>query len=157
MFLRWRGFNIDTQLFDLKLNEPQNFAQHRQVEIDAARINVFGQLEQVAYFSKRFLMKRYLGLTEEEMSENEEMWLQEQGETPSDMGADVGLRSVGITPGAISGDLEAADQIAAAPGAAGAEGGGEVGAGALPPGAAASPIGGAAPAGVPATPTGLPQ
>ena len=156
MFLRWRGFNIDTQLFSLKLNEPQNFAQHRQVEIDAARINVFGQLEQVAYFSKRFLMKRYLGLTEEEMSENEEMWLQEQGETPSDSGADVGLRSVGITPGAISGDLEAADQIAAEPGAAGA-GGGEIGAGAPPPGAAASPIGGAAPAGVPATPTGLPQ
>jgi hypothetical protein len=113
MFLRWRGFNIDTQLFKLELNEPQNFAQHRQVEIDAARINVFGQLEQVAYFSKRFLMKRYLGLTEEEMSENEEMWLQEQGESAEEQPSDVGLRSVGITPGAIAGDMAVADQVQA--------------------------------------------
>jgi len=151
LFLRWRGINIDGQLFDLKLNEPQNFAQHRQVEVDAARINTFGQLEQVAYFSKRFLMKRYLGLTEEEMRENEEMWLQEQGEKPEGGGSEVGLRSVGITPGGLAGDLETVDQLA------GAE------AGAAQPGAGAAPgattaiaapmAAGAAPAAGAATPT----
>lgn len=130
MFMRWRGINIDGQLFQIKLNEPQNFAQHRQVEIDAARINVFGQLEQVPYFSKRFLMKRYLGLTEEEMTENQEMWLQEQGETPEDSEIDVGLRSVGITPGGIAGDMEAIGQVPGAP-----EQTGEIGTG-MPPGAA---------------------
>lgn len=151
LFLRWRGINIDGQLFDLKLNEPQNFAQHRQVEVDAARINTFGQLEQVAYFSKRFLMKRYLGLTEDEMRENEEMWLQEQGEKPEGGGPEVGLRSVGITPGGIAGDLETVDQLAGA------------GAGAAEPGAGAAPgattgiaspmTAGAAPAAGAATPT----
>jgi hypothetical protein len=150
LFLRWRGINIDGQLFDLKLNEPQNFAQHRQVEVDAARINTFGQLEQVAYFSKRFLMKRYLGLTEEEMRENEEMWLQEQGEKPEGDGPDVGLRSVGITPGGIAGDLETMDQLDA--GQAGAEPGAEAG---LPgPGGAPAAIpGSAVPAAGAATPT----
>jgi hypothetical protein len=150
LFLRWRGINIDGQLFDLKLNEPQNFAQHRQVEVDAARINTFGQLEQVAYFSKRFLMKRYLGLTEEEMRENEEMWLQEQGEKPEGDGPDVGLRSVGITPGGIAGDLETMDQLDA--GQAGAEPGAEAGL----PGAGGAPAaipGSAVPAAGAATPT----
>ena len=152
MFLRWRGINIDNQLFKLRLNEPQNFAQHRQVEIDAARIGVFGQLEQVPYFSKRFLMKRYLGLTEQEMQENEEMWLQEQGETPDDMGAEVGLRSVGVTPGGIAGDLEAVDslpapEVGAEPGAGlGAEGG-LPGQSPAPVGGAQSPLGSIAPPG----------
>ena len=111
LYMRWRGINIDGQLFELRLNEPQNFAQHRQVEIDAARIGVFGQLEQIPYFSKRFLMKRFLGLDEQEMKENEEMWLQEQGETPQAQETDVGLRSVGITPGGISGDLDSLGQV----------------------------------------------
>ena len=111
MFMRWRGINIDGQLFELQLNEPQNFAQHRQVEIDAARISAFGSLEQVPYFSKRFLMKRYLGLNEEEMQENEEMWMQEQGETDDAAAAEVGLRSVGISPGGIAADTESMDNI----------------------------------------------
>ena len=117
MFMRWRGINIDSQLFELKLNEPQNFAQYRQTEVDAARIQTYTQLEQYPYFSKRFLMKRYLGLDEQEMSENETQWLEEQGETKSaEEAADVGLRSVGITPGAISGDIASAEAMPGMPG-----------------------------------------
>jgi len=117
MFMRWRGINIDSQLFELKLNEPQNFAQYRQTEVDAARIQTYTQLEQYPYFSKRFLMKRYLGLDEQEMSENETQWLEEQGETKSaEAAADVGLRSVGITPGAISGDIASAEAMPGMPG-----------------------------------------
>jgi hypothetical protein len=149
--MRWRGINIDGQLFEIKLNEPQNFAQHRQVEIDAARIGVFTQLEQVQYFSKRFLMKRYLGLNEEEMSENEEMWLQEQGETAEAATGDVGLRSVGITPGGIAGDIENVEAMPGPEGAPGAEG---QAMGGVPPamgtGGTASPLAG--PQTAPATP-----
>ena len=57
-FMRWRGINIDSQLFDLKLAEPQNFAQYRQADVDSARIATFAQLEAFPYMSKRFLMKR---------------------------------------------------------------------------------------------------
>jgi hypothetical protein len=123
MFMRWRGINIDSQLFELRLNEPQNFAQYRQTEIDTARIATYAQLEGFQYFSKRFLMKRYLGLTEQEMTENEEQWLEEQGESKTvDGQADIGLRSVGITPGVISGDLAQADALAGADGTAGPDG-----------------------------------
>ena len=154
MYMRWRGINIDSQLFDLKLNEPQNFAQYRQTEVDAARIATYTQLEPLPYFSKRFLMKRYLGLNEQEMQENEEQWLEEQGETTPAEQVDVGLRSVGITPGSISGDLASAEALPLGePGAAPGAAPGEIGAGASAP--AMGMGGGGAPGGIPAGPTGV--
>jgi len=114
MFMRWRGINIDGAIFELRFNEPQNFASYRQAELDTTRINSYAQLEQVPYMSKRFLLSRFLGLTEEEMKENERMWREEQGDIEEAPAPEAGLRSVGITPGAIGADLGA---LAPAPGA----------------------------------------
>ena len=113
MFLRWRGFNIDSGLFAIKFNPPQNFASYRQAELDTTRMQAFGALEPLAYFSKRFLMKRYLGLTDDELQENTEMWQEETGQ-PVDVeptGSD--LRTVGVSPGDIEGDVEMGDAVAA--------------------------------------------
>ena len=117
MFMRWRGINIDSSLFDLRFEEPQNFASYRQADIDTARINTFTQLEQYAYFSKRFLMKRYLGMSEMEMSENETMWSEEQGDVDAAPVESPNLRSMGVSPGGIEADLENAggEEIAPAP------------------------------------------
>jgi hypothetical protein len=122
LFMRWRGVNIDNSLFEIRFNEPQNFAQYRQADIDAGRIQTYTQLEQYPYLSKRFLMKRYLGLTEAEMAENERLWSEEQGDVEEAPADGVGLRSVGISPGGISADMESID-AAEAPveGAEGAE------------------------------------
>jgi hypothetical protein len=106
LFMRWRGFNIDGSLFDLSFNEPQNFAQYRQADIDAARIGTFTQLEQYPYLSKRWLMKRYLGMTEQEISENETAWAEERGDAELAQPEAPGLRSVGISPGGLQNDLE---------------------------------------------------
>ena len=149
MFMRWRGINIDGSLFELHFNEPQNFASYRQAEVDGARITSFTQLEGFPYLSKRFLLTRFLGLTEEEMSENEKLWTQEQGDTEAAKADTVGLRSVGISPGGLDMGIEAAELAAQPPGAegespaAGAPGG-------LPPGGApgATPAPAATPAGV---------
>jgi len=104
MFMRWRGINIDGSMFELKFNEPQNFAKYRQAEVDSARIAAFTQLEQTPYLSKRFLLKRYLDLNEEEMKENEEMWAEENdAETTA---PEAGLRSVGVTSAGIQQDLD---------------------------------------------------
>jgi hypothetical protein len=141
LFMRWRGINIDNQLFDLVFEEPQNFAQYRQAEIDAARIATFTQLEQIPYLSKRFLMTRYLGLSEMEMKENEMMWKEEQGKTEEAAAAEQpNLRAVGITPGGIAGDLENVEMPAAS------EAGAPPEAGAGAPATAAAPTGAAAPA-----------
>jgi len=119
LFMKWRGFNIDGSLFDLAFNEPQNFAQYRQADIDAARITNFTQLEQVPYLSKRFLMKRYLGMTEAEISDNETNWAEERGDNELAQPDAPGLRSVGISPGGIQSDLEGLGPEVGAVGAAG--------------------------------------
>ena len=145
LFMRWRGFNIDGSLFDLMFNEPQNFAQYRQADIDSARIATFTQLEQYGYFSKRYLMKRYLGMTEQEMSENEQLFQEESGDTESAQPAPAALQSVGITPGGINSEIEGLGPEAGGEtvSAGGGPMGGAAGAGAQPggaPGAAAGPI-----------------
>jgi Bacteriophage T4-like portal protein (Gp20) len=112
MFLKWRGFNIDSGLFSIGFNAPQNFASYRQSELDNTRIQAFQGLEQLPYMSKRFLLERFLGLTEEEIKKNEEMWREErdQPDAPATTGQD--LRGVGITPGGLEGDISAGEEIA---------------------------------------------
>ena len=112
MFLKWRGFNIDSSLFNLKFNAPQNFASYRQSELDTTRIQAFTQLEPLPYMSKRFLLQRFLGLTEEEISENEELWREEREEPEMETNAGQDLRSVGITPGTLEADIETGEEVA---------------------------------------------
>jgi len=119
MFLHWRGFNIDSKIFDLKFNNPQNFASYRQTELDATRLGNFGGVTDIPYMSKRFALKRYLGLSEAEMVENEKMW-REENNVPDESvtgGAGDDLRGVGVTPGGMDADLgdlddfEGADEL----------------------------------------------
>jgi len=126
MFLRWRGFNIDAGLFNISLCEPQNFASYRQSELDQARIASFAQIEPLPYMSKRFLMKRYLGLTQEEIVENELLWKEERDEPELETTQGQDLRSIGITPAGLESDIQTGQELAGADmglGTPGAEGG----------------------------------
>jgi hypothetical protein len=144
MFMRWRGINIDNNLFDLRFNEPQNFAKYRQAEVDATRIQTFTALEPIPYLSKRFLLERYLDLSEEEMTRNDELWAQENGTVEDTEIPDAGLRAVGVTNAGIQQDLDAV----APPADLGLDAGAVPGAGPESVGAPASqPAGAGAPAG----------
>jgi hypothetical protein len=112
MFMKWRGFNIDSSLFNLKFNAPQNFASYRQSELDTTRITAFTQLEPLPYMSKRFLLQRYLGLTEEEIQENEEMWREERDEPDMPTNSAEQMRSIGITPGGLEADVTTGEEVA---------------------------------------------
>ena len=116
MFMRWRGINIDGSVFELRFNEPQNFAKYRQAEIDATRIQAFTSLEPTPYLSKRFLLKRYLDLSEEEMQDNEEMWNEENQSAEETTAPDAGLRAVGVTNAGIQQDLDNLAPVAPMPG-----------------------------------------
>jgi Bacteriophage T4-like portal protein (Gp20) len=111
MFLQWRGFNVDNSLFEIKLSDPLNFAAYRSIELDASRIGNFTSLSEVPYLSKRFVLKKYLGLTEIEMKENEEMWKEETGADIATKAEGSDLRNVGITPGDITTDIEGIEGI----------------------------------------------
>jgi hypothetical protein len=105
MFLRWRGFNIDSGLFNINFAPPQNFASYRQAELDTTRMTAFQGLEQLPYMSKRFLMKRYLGLSEEEIQENSDLWQEERDEPELTTTTGQDLRSVGVSPADIESDI----------------------------------------------------
>ncbi len=128
IWLDSQGINIDSGLFELKFNQPQNFAAYRQSELDTARAATFGQVVQIPHLSKRFAMKRFLGLTEEEIKENERLWREENGATlkpVNDSAQD--LRSIGVSSGGLAADAAAQSAEAppdmAAAAQAGAEGG----------------------------------
>ena len=114
LWLHSQGVNIDSSLFELKFNPPQNFAAYRQAELDATRANLYTAIAEVPYLSKRFALKRFLGMSAEEIAENERLWREENGATlASETSADTELRSAGITPGGMANDM--ADQNAEAP------------------------------------------
>jgi hypothetical protein len=112
MFMRWRGFNIDSGLFNITLCAPQNFASYRQSELDNTRIQAFSQLEPLAYMSKRFIMKRYLGLSDEEILENEQLWQEERDQPDLQTTQGQDLRSIGITPAGIEQDIATGEELA---------------------------------------------
>ena len=107
------GINIDSSLFELKFNEPQNFAAYRQAELDTTRAAIFSQVQEMPHLSKRFALKRFLGLSEEEIKENERMWREENGgnlKPAPDASSE--MRSIGITPGTLGAETTAQDQEA---------------------------------------------
>ena len=108
LYLKNNGINIDPNIFDLKFNPPQNFAAYRQTELDGQRVSTFQAVAEVPYMSKRFALKRFLGLSAEEMQENEMLWRQEniQGNTGTAQPPGQEMRGIGITPGGIQQDLD---------------------------------------------------
>ena len=106
LYLHTKGVNVDSNLFDLKFNPPQNFAAYRQAEMDTARVGTFATMVEVPFMSKRFAMKRFLGLTTEEVAENEKMWREENIDQGTNLSASAELRSAGITASGIQGDID---------------------------------------------------
>ena len=106
LYLQNRGANVDYAMFDLQLTPPQNFAAYRQAELDNNRINTFTTIQQIPFMSNRFALKRFLGLSDEEIAENERLW-REENEENLDMPTDASgeLRSVGVSGAGMASDL----------------------------------------------------
>jgi hypothetical protein len=139
LYLSQNGIIIDDSIFNLKMNPPQNFAAYRLSELDTARVQTFSAMQEVPYMSKRFAMKRFLGLSQEEIAENERLWREENRDAGGfGDSASAEMRNAGITPGGIQSDLEAGTP----------EAGAETGAEAPIP--SAPEAGGVAPSGTPA-------
>ena len=112
MFMRWRGFNIDAGLFQIKFNPPQNFASYRQSELDNTRITAFASLEPLPYMSKRFMLERFLGLSQDEIQKNDKMWKEERATPELETTGGQDLRAVGITPAGIESDVAMGQEMA---------------------------------------------
>jgi len=113
-FMYGKGMNIDPNLFELNFNPPMNFASSRQATIDAERINTFNTIVAVPFMSKRFALKRFLALSDEEVAENERLWAEENGKgEPTSTDAASELRGAGISAGDMAGDMASAEDMEA--------------------------------------------
>jgi len=140
MYMYTRGVNIDANLFELKFNPPLNFASTRQSQLDSERINTFNTIQAIPFMSKRFALKRFLGMTDEEVAENERYWAEENGKgAPTYTDAAGEMRSAGLSAAGIEGDMGEASDLEPPEDMEGMEGAGEQGGA---PGGA-SPLGGA--------------
>ena len=115
IWIKSKGYNIDNGMFELKLNAPQNFAAYRQTEMDQSRVQTFVQVAELPYMSKRFALKRYLGLNEEEMARNAELWAEENNVPQKKQSKNAQLRSGGVAQSGIAGDLDQFEEPTAAP------------------------------------------
>jgi hypothetical protein len=112
-YLLEKGVNIDTAMFDLKMQPPQNFASYRQSELDNARVPTYTQMSAIPYISNRFALKRFLGMTDEELAENERFWKEENDEnlTPLPTDAAGEMRTAGISGAGIGADMGGMEDV----------------------------------------------
>ena len=78
-YLKSAGIKIDENLFKIRLPDPQNFKLYKQAEIDEKMITNFNNVKDVKELSARYKMMHYLGMTEDDIQENEVMTKQERG------------------------------------------------------------------------------
>ena len=72
-----RDVLINFSDFDMKFIPPTNWEAYRQNAVDQDNINTWSSIDGAPWVSKRFAAKRYLGWSEDEIVENEKLWLEE--------------------------------------------------------------------------------
>ena len=94
-------------------------------QLNTERAALYSQVAGITYMSNQFKLKKYLGLSEEEMRENEQLWREENdidqyGDVSTDQAQ---LRNVGLRP---QQDIDVSTEIAEPPELADDQGMGDV-------------------------------
>jgi hypothetical protein len=84
LYLRSCGIQIDETMYEIRLPDPSNFGKYKQLEIDGQLLSTYGTADSIQYMSKRFILKKYLQLSEDEIILNERMLREERGLDPND-------------------------------------------------------------------------
>ena len=79
-FLSRSGINVQGDGFDLTFLESSNLNEMTELDIQGRYLQNFQSAINIPYLSKRFAMKKWLGLSEEEFAENERMYAEENPE-----------------------------------------------------------------------------
>lgn len=82
-FLRDSNIMVDESIFRVVLPTPSNYDVSRKQQIDAELLATYSAADGIQTLSKRFAMKKYLQLTDEELIMNERMLREEKGLDPN--------------------------------------------------------------------------
>lgn len=125
IYLKVVGLRIDDEIFKIKLPDPANFALYRQAALDADLISSYNNIAADKTLSRRFILKRYLGLSDDEIQMNEVMVKEERGITDNQSISPMQQ----LYDPAVYENREAITVDVEAPGAGSADGGGDMGGG----------------------------
>lgn len=78
-YLRQKNINVDPSTYKIRLHAPSNFGVYRQQELDSTLLQTYSSADNVPYLSKRFIMSRYLNLSDEDIALNDQMRREEMG------------------------------------------------------------------------------
>ena len=99
MFLKYKGIDIDNSTFRMLFNKPMNFSSYRELQLNTERAQMFNQVANLPYMSKRFALQKYMGLSDNEMKQNEEQWREENDyQKYQDNEKAAALKNIGIRP-----------------------------------------------------------
>lgn len=98
LYVKSKDLEISASDFDIEFLEPQSFGDYRQIEKDTAQLSVFSSVAGTSYLSKRFMMERFMGLTQDEIKRNEKLWKEEKNidfEVSKSSVGETGIKVVG--------------------------------------------------------------
>jgi len=97
-YVRMAGITIDPTIFRIKLPEPENFGIYRQQQLDNDLLGTYTNANGIEHMSKRFGLKKYLQLSDEEILLNERMRAEELGMDPDNLTKEDMLKLYGPPP-----------------------------------------------------------
>lgn len=98
-YVRMAGIIVDPTIFKIKLHEPENFGIYRQQQLDNDLLGTYTNANGIEHISKRFGLKKYLQLSDEEILLNERMRAEELGMNPDNLTKEDMLKLYGPPPG----------------------------------------------------------
>lgn len=102
LFVKSRGHLVESNLYEIEFNPPQNFQRNREMELDERVITMISQAMGIPGLSKRFVLERFGGFTPEEIQENTRKYIEENRsklkniESPMEDSDQLGLGSIGL-------------------------------------------------------------
>lgn len=92
------GYNFDYKSFDVQFLPPMNFAAYRKAELESTLIASYQGLNELPFVAKQTILSK-MGWTQDEIVENEKLWLQEnpdKAQGASSPAEEPGLSAVGV-------------------------------------------------------------
>lgn len=97
-YLEESGYNFNYKSFEVTFLPPMNFAAYRKAELESTLIAAYSGLNDLPFIAKQTILNK-MGWKQDEIVENERLWLQENPDKANGAvggSEDAGLGSVGI-------------------------------------------------------------
>lgn len=86
MYCEWRDVDFNPADFKLKFNPPDNYEDSKRLARMSEAIGVWSQIKGEPYLSKRWTMQNIMGMTDDQVLENERLWREENKNLKVGMG-----------------------------------------------------------------------